>query len=66
MEFFIEKISDHRGKFSHRKSLQFSLAGWDMSDVQIRTKHHDMRSQKLVFWILDLWSTFLVGVNYSI
>ena len=27
MEFFIEKISDHRGKLSQRKSLQF---GWDM------------------------------------
>ena len=23
MEFFIEKISDHRGKLSQRKSLQF-------------------------------------------
>ena len=30
MEFFIEKISDHRGKLSHRKSLHFLLAGWDM------------------------------------
>ena len=27
MEFFIEKISDHRGKLSHRKSLQF-FVGW--------------------------------------
>ena len=31
MEFFIEKISDHRGKLSHRKSLQFfvSWMGYD-------------------------------------
>ena len=27
MEFFIEKIFDHRGKLSHRKSLQF-FVGW--------------------------------------
>ena len=26
MEFFIEKISDHRGKLSHRKSLQFFVS----------------------------------------
>ena len=33
MEFFIEKISDHRGKLSHRKSLQFfvSWMGYDQS-----------------------------------
>ena len=31
MEFFIWKISDHRGKLSHRKSLQFfvSWMGYD-------------------------------------
>ena len=31
MEFFIEKISDHRGKLSHQKSLQFfvSWMGYD-------------------------------------
>ena len=26
IEFFIEKISDHRGKLSHRKSLQFFVS----------------------------------------
>ena len=33
MEFFIEKISDHRGKLSHRKSLQFFISwnGYDQS-----------------------------------
>ena len=33
MEFFIVKISDHRGKLSHRKSLQFfvSWMGYDQS-----------------------------------
>ena len=33
MEFFIEKISDHRGKLSQRKSLQFFLSwmGYDQS-----------------------------------
>ena len=33
MEFFIEKISDHRGKLSHRKSLQLfvSWMGYDKS-----------------------------------
>ena len=33
MEFFIEKISDHRGKLSQRKSLQFfvSWMGYDQS-----------------------------------
>ena len=33
LEFFIEKISDHRGKLSHRKSLQFfvSWMGYDQS-----------------------------------
>ena len=33
MEFFIEKISDHRGKLSHRKSLLFfvSWMGYDQS-----------------------------------
>ena len=33
MEFFNEKISDHRGKLSHRKSLQFfvSWMGYDQS-----------------------------------
>ena len=33
MEFFIEKISDHRGKLSQRKSLQFfvSWMGYDES-----------------------------------
>ena len=33
MEFFIEKISYHRGKLSHRKSLQFfvSWMGYDQS-----------------------------------
>ena len=33
MEFFIEKISDHRGKLGHRKSLQFfvSWIGYDQS-----------------------------------
>ena len=33
MEFFIEKISDHRGKLSHRKSLQFfvSWMGYDLT-----------------------------------
>ena len=33
MKFFIEKISDHRGKLSHRKSLQFfvSWMGYDQS-----------------------------------
>ena len=33
MEFFIEKISDHRGKMSQRKSLQFfvSWMGYDQS-----------------------------------
>ena len=33
MEFFIEKISDHRGKLSHRKSLEFfvSWMGYDQS-----------------------------------
>ena len=33
MEFFIEKISDHRGKLSHRNSLQFfvSWMGYDQS-----------------------------------
>ena len=31
MEFFIEKTFDHRGKLSHRKSLQLSLQHrWDM------------------------------------
>ena len=33
MEFFIEKITDHQGKLSHRKSLQFfvSWIGYDQS-----------------------------------
>ena len=33
MEFFIEKISDHLGKLSHRKSLQFFVRwmGYDQS-----------------------------------
>ena len=33
MEFFIEKISDHRGKLSHQKSLSFfvSWLGYDES-----------------------------------
>ena len=31
MEFFIEKISDHRGKLSHRKSLQFFVS-WMVYD----------------------------------
>ena len=31
MEFFIEKISDHRGKLSHRKSLQFFVS-WMVDD----------------------------------
>ena len=33
MEFFIQKISDHRGKLRHRKSLQFfvSWMGYDQS-----------------------------------
>ena len=33
MEFFIEKISDHRGKLSHRKSLELfvSWVGYDQS-----------------------------------
>ena len=33
MEFFIEKISDHRGKLSQRKSLKFfvSWMGYDQS-----------------------------------
>ena len=36
MEFFIEKISDHRGKMSQRKSLQFFVScmgcmGYDQS-----------------------------------
>ena len=33
MEFFIEKMSDHRGKMSHRKLLQFfvSWMGYDKS-----------------------------------
>ena len=32
-EFFIKKISDHRGKLCHRKSLQFfvSWMGYDQS-----------------------------------
>ena len=32
MEFFIEKISDYRGKLSHSN---FSLAGWDMINHMI-------------------------------
>ena len=33
MEFFIKKISDHRGELSHQKSLQFfvSWMGYDQS-----------------------------------
>ena len=33
MEFLIEKISDHRGKLSNRKSLQFPVSwmGYDES-----------------------------------
>ena len=35
MEFFIEKISDHRGKLSHQKSLQFfvSWMGYDLDGI---------------------------------
>ena len=35
MEFFIEKISDHRGKLSHRKSLQFFISWMDMINHMI-------------------------------
>ena len=35
MEFFIIKNSDHRGKLSHQKSLQYFLAGWYMINHMI-------------------------------
>ena len=44
MEFFIEKISDHRGKLSHRESLQFfvSWMGYDHS-YDSSEPHADLR-----------------------
>ena len=35
MEYFIEKISDHRGKLSHRNSLQFFVSWMDMINHMI-------------------------------
>ena len=38
-EFFIEKISDHRGKLSQRKSLQFFVSWMDMISHMILGNH---------------------------
>ena len=51
MEFFIEKISDHRGKLSHRKSLQFfvSWMGYDQSNDSWEPYTNFRDSDHLIF-----------------
>ena len=48
MEFFIEKISDHRGKLSQRKSLQ-SSAGWDMISHMILGNRTPICAVQIIF-----------------
>ena len=58
MEFFSEKISDHRGKLSQRKSLQFfvSWMGYDQlydswepfDNLRDSTHHHSYLREKIL------------------
>ena len=49
--------------FSMKKGLRPFFHLVCSRDVLIKTQHHSLLRQKLVFWILDFWSTFLVGVR---